>query len=355
MLNINIQKKFDAQEICINCEIKPAFTALFGPSGSGKTTTLNMVAGLLDPDAGQIVLNDRTLFCKTRKVNMPPQRRNVGYIFQESCLFPHLTIRQNLEFGWKKVPNDAHKFEFNDIVTEVGIERFLDRKPHSLSGGEKQRVALARALMASPDYLLLDEPLAALDISTKLSFLRFLKTIHERHQLPILYISHDLTDVINFADEVIVLDQGTVLGQGRPYSLLDKMSSPSLLNYIDVANIIEVEIESCQSVEGEIRVKSNNLHLILPDFKCHSGEKLQLNVPASEIILSIDEPHGLSASNIIPGRVTTLHHIGGRALVDVDTGIPFTVEVTSATVDKFKLKKGDDVFLIIKACSFKQL
>jgi len=355
MLSVNIQKKFAVNEICINCEIKPAFTALFGPSGAGKTTTLNMVAGLLNPDAGQIELSGRTLFCKTRKINLPPQRRNVGYIFQESCLFPHLTIRKNLEFGWKKVPKDAHKFEFDDIVAEVGIEHFLDRKPHSLSGGEKQRVTLARALMASPDYLLLDEPLAALDMSTKLSFLRFIKTVHERHQLPILYITHDLTDVINFADEVIVLNQGTVLDQGNPYALLDKMTAPSLLNYQGVANIIEVEIESHQPTDGEVRAKSNNLHLILPYFKCRSGEKLQLNVPASEIILSIYEPHGLSASNIIPGRVTTIHHVGSRALVDVDAGIPFTVEATSVTAKKFKLKKGDAVFLIIKACSFKQL
>ena len=122
-----------------------------------------------------------------------------------------------------------------------------------------------------------------------------------------------------------------------------------------MANIIEVEIESCQSADGEVRAKINNLRLILPDFKCRPGKKLQLNVPASEIILSISEPHGLSASNIIPGRVTTIHHVDSRALVDVDTGIPFTVEVTSATVNKFKLKNGDAVFLIIKACSFKQL
>ncbi|MFQ5825113.1 MAG: ATP-binding cassette domain-containing protein, partial [bacterium] len=202
MLKVNINKLISNFNIDFNVEIESAFTALFGPSGAGKTTTLNLIVGLMEPTRGEIILHDRILFSKEKKINIAPQNRHIGYIFQESRLFPHLTVKKNLEFGLHKIHENSRKFNFDEIVQVTGVGPLLNRVPEDLSGGEKQRVALARALLASPDYLLMDEPLAALDLPARLSFLKFLKKIHKQFDLPILYVSHDLSNVLNFADQV---------------------------------------------------------------------------------------------------------------------------------------------------------
>ncbi|MFQ5769246.1 MAG: ATP-binding cassette domain-containing protein, partial [bacterium] len=186
MLKVEIQKKIEKFSLDLDLEIRPAFTALFGPSGTGKTTTLNLIAGLIPPDRGEIVLDKRILFSQSAGINLSPQKRNIGYIFQESRLFPHLSVQQNLQFGMQKIAKNNRKFDLKKVVKIVGVQNLLNRTPEDLSGGEKQRVALARALLASPEYLLLDEPLAALDLPVRLSFLNFLKDIHKRFSIPIL-------------------------------------------------------------------------------------------------------------------------------------------------------------------------
>ena len=355
MLKINITKEIGDFKLALDVEITPAFTALFGPSGAGKTTTLNLIAGLSQPAQGEIALNNRLLFSGKRKINIRPQQRHIGYIFQESRLFPHLSVKNNLLFGYRKVPETDRRFQFEDIVAVTDVEHLLDRTPRYLSGGEKQRVALARALLASPEYLLMDEPLAALDLPTRLSFLNYLKRIHRDINIPILYISHDLANVLNFADDVIILKNGQKTGYGSPYALLDKMSAPPLVSQEDVPNIFEAEVLAHQEGEGLTIVKLGVLNIVLPKLHCRGGEKLLLNIPASEILLSREKPQSLSASNIFKGVITGIHQINGRVLVDVDVGMHFTVEIIPATINRLGLQKDEPIFLIIKASSFRKL
>lgn len=355
MLKINVKRQIADFIIELNLEIRSAFTALFGPSGSGKTTTLNLIAGLLQPTHGEIILDGRILFSDVKKINIAPQKRQIGYIFQESRLFPHLSVNKNLEFGFKRITASNRKFRFEEIVHMSGVAHLLNRMPGELSGGEKQRVALARALLASPDYLLMDEPLAALDLPVRLSFLNFLKRIHNQLVLPILYVSHDLTNVLNFADHVIILQNGGNIGYGPPYSLLDKMTAHPLVSGEDIANIFEVEIKSHHASNGLTMTATENLTFVLPHLEYAVGERILLNIPASEIIISNEEPKGLSASNIFAGRIMEIYHLGERILVDVNVGEPFTVEVVPLTIERLAMQKDSEVFLIIKASSFRRL
>ncbi len=354
MLHLRATKTLPNFRLEVGVEIQPAFTALFGPSGAGKTTTLNLIAGLDSPSNGEIHLDGKILFSKKDHVNLAPQQRDVGYIFQESRLFPHLSVKANLEFGLKRTPLKHRKFKFDEIVQATGVLEFLQRRPDSLSGGEKQRAALARALLASPDYLLLDEPLAALDLSARLSFLKFLRDIHRKFQLPILYVSHDLSNVLNFADAVVILKDGKSSGYGPPYALLDKMAAPPLVSREDIPNIFEVTVAAHQS-NGVTVAATGDLKFLLPHLTSAIGEKLLLNIPAAEIILAVEEPKNLSASNILSGVITDIRYLGERVLVEVQAGKKFTVEIVPATVERLSLRSGKPVFLIIKATSFRRL
>jgi molybdate transport system ATP-binding protein len=201
----------------------------------------------------------------------------------------------------------------------------------------------------------MDEPLAALDLPARLSFLKFLKSIHNRLDLPILYVSHDLANVLNFADQVIILQNGRNIGYGPPYALLNKMTAPPLISREDIPNIFEVEIMSHQASKGLTMASVENLTFVLPHLEIAVGEKILLNIPASEIILSREEPKGLSASNIFSGNITDIYHLGERILVHVNAGARFIVEVVPATIDRLNLRKDGQVFLIIKASSFRRL
>ncbi|MFQ5651373.1 MAG: molybdenum ABC transporter ATP-binding protein [bacterium] len=355
MLEIKIRKQLAAFSLRLDLALEPAFTALFGPSGSGKTTTLNLLAGLLTPDDGEIALDGRLLFSKEKKINLKPRARNLGYIFQESRLFPHLSVQQNLQFGLRRPSEHSRAFDFDEIVAVAGLAPLLPRMPGDLSGGEKQRAALARAILAAPDYLLMDEPLAALDQPVRLALLEFLKEVHERLALPILYVTHDLSNVINFADQVVVLKAGTQVGVGPPLALLDKMSAPPLVSREDIANIFQAEITAHDAAKGVTRVQAKGLELILPRLHAAVGENVLLNLPASEIILSVIQPQGLSASNIFRGQITAIHHIGERVFVAIAAGETFTVEIVQATVKRLALAVGKEVFLIFKASSFRRL
>ena len=355
MLSIHLHKQFGSFKLDIKCNIKQNFTALFGRSGAGKTTILNMIAGLCHPEEGSIKLHDRFLFDTRQDINMAPQQRGIGYIFQESRLFPHMTVRQNLEYGWKNVPEKRRKFQIDDIVEEMGLGVFLHRKPQNLSGGEKQRVAFARALLSSPDFLLMDEPLAALDQDTKLRFLLFLKKMLQNYQLPILYVSHDLINVINFADEIILIRNGQLLGQGPPNEMLDMMAGSESPNHQAIPNIFSAIVSKHDGERGLTHVTLSKLELLLPLIPDKIGNTITLNIPASEIILAKQKPNALSACNVLAGKLQAIHQPTGRFLAKVDIGIPLMVEITSGALKRLDIQKGDPLFLIIKASSFKKI
>jgi molybdate transport system ATP-binding protein len=186
---------------------RAGLTALFGPSGAGKTTVLDAIAGLIRPERGRISVGGAALFDSTAKMDLPPERRAVGYVFQESRLFPHRRVRDNLLFGWRLAPPERRTFALDDVVAFLGIAHLLDRMPRTLSGGEAQRVALGRALLSGPSFLLMDEPLSSLDAPRREEIMAVIERIRDELRLPILYVSHDRGEVERLAGEVIALDQ----------------------------------------------------------------------------------------------------------------------------------------------------
>lgn len=186
-------------------------TALFGPSGAGKSSVINMVAGLQRPDSGKIYIQGHCLFDSEKKVNLPPEKRNIGYVFQEGCLFPHLTVKANLLYGRKRKKLHGKSTDFNQVIDVLGIGHLLSRKPGTLSGGEKQRVAFGRAVLSNPDILLMDEPLASLDKKRKEEMLPFIKKLNTRFGIPILYVSHSLDEIHSLTSTILRLNDGKLV------------------------------------------------------------------------------------------------------------------------------------------------
>ncbi len=205
---------------------EPGVTALFGPSGAGKTSVINMVAGLLRPDAGRIAVNGLCLFDSGRGIDLPPERRRIGYVFQDGRLLPHLTVRANLAYGMRLTPAHQRFVTFDAVVDLLGIGHLLDRRPARLSGGEKQRVAIGRALLTSPAMLLMDEPLASLDAARKAEVLPFIMRLSREYTVPILYVSHMKGEILSLADRLVIMANGRVVACGDPGLLLSGSQPP---------------------------------------------------------------------------------------------------------------------------------
>jgi molybdate transport system ATP-binding protein len=214
MLSVDVEKKFGGFTVTARFESSGGVTALFGPSGAGKTTIVNMIAGLVEPDRGRIALGDDVLFDSATRINVPPPRRRIGYVFQEGRLFPHLSVRHNLDYGRRMngLPRDRAAME--RVVTMLEIEHLLSRRPGRLSGGERQRVAVGRALLMKPALLLLDEPLASLDAARKREILPYLERLRDEAKVPMVYVSHQAAEVRRIVKSVVKLDGGRVVATG---------------------------------------------------------------------------------------------------------------------------------------------
>jgi len=221
VLALEVEKQLGALTLAARFQIAGGVTALFGPSGAGKTSLVNMIAGLLKPDRGCIVLDDTTLFDAAKAINVPPHRRRIGYVFQEGRLFPHLSVRQNLDYGRRMSGGPRDPAQFERIASLLGITHLLQRRPRMLSGGERQRVAIGRALLMQPRLLLLDEPLASLDAGHKGEILPYLMRLRDQAAVPMVYVSHIAGELRQIATTVVRLDEGRVLAVGGLELLAD--------------------------------------------------------------------------------------------------------------------------------------
>lgn len=204
--DIDIARRLGGAEIVVTIRAGDGLTALFGPSGAGKTSVLNMLAGLLRPDRGRIAVTGTTLFDRDARINLPPEQRRAGYVFQDGRLFPHRRVRANLRYGERLAPEADRWIGFDDVVAFLGISHLLDRWPRTLSGGEAQRVAIGRALLSAPRFLLMDEPLASLDAARREEILQVIERVRDELRLPILYVSHDRAEVDRLATTVVEID-----------------------------------------------------------------------------------------------------------------------------------------------------
>lgn len=216
MISVDINKKLGNLDLSVKFDIyNNGVTAFYGPSGAGKTSIINMIAGLIDPDNGLISFNNIIFFSSDNKINIPTSKRNIGYIFQDSRLFPHLSIKSNLLYGVKKDCNKNLSYGFDDITSLLGITHLLDRMPSKLSGGEKQRVAIGRALLSKPNFLLMDEPFSSLDNNRKEELLNYITIISNDFNLPIFYVTHSIEEIIKVSSNVLIIENGKVVKYGN--------------------------------------------------------------------------------------------------------------------------------------------
>ncbi|WP_224962318.1 molybdenum ABC transporter ATP-binding protein [Geomonas subterranea] len=322
---------------------------VFGASGSGKSTLVSLIAGLLAPDEGEILLDGDCLFSSERGINLPPQERRIAIVFQDSCLFPHLTVEANLLYGYRRCPARQRRIDVKSLVSVLKLDGFLDRCVNRLSGGEKQRVALGRAILSNPRLLLMDESLSALDDGLKLQIIHYLKRVSEKFGIPYIFISHSLLEIRLLTDQVLAMGGGRVLGQTTPEQLARDRMGQSQVGYINL-----LQVEKLRKMGGlyvyrwgmeEIFVSAGN-----------DEPMAVLELSSRDIILFTRHPEAVSARNLLKCTVMDTFPSGNKVGVELRCGHETLIaEVVVQAADDLAIQARNEVYAVIKASSFRRL
>ena len=359
MISFDLKLKRYDFSLDVSGEFDDGITAIFGPSGAGKSTLLNCIAGSLRPDAGRIELDGGVVFSSVDAVWTAPDKRRIGIVYQDGALFPHLDVQGNIEFGYRLIPQAIRRFDPLDLAEFLGLSALLARKPGELSGGERQRVAIARALAISPGLLLLDEPLASLDAARRGSILNYLRRVHAEFKIPMIYVSHSITEVVSIASKAMLLRDGSVVGFDRPSALLlraaalgDVVATDPAAEYTRAErfeNILDGVIG--ESTGHSTMVRIGDLEISTRRQNRNPGEKIVVSLGASQIILASSMPQNLSARNIVKGTVAQVWSSDGLVFTQVDAGPKIIVEITENAMTELGVTVGNDVFLVFKSSS----
>lgn len=353
MLSLDVALNRGRFHLEAKLEFDEGVTGLFGPSGSGKSTVLGIVAGLVRPARGRIIMDSETLYDGAAGICLPPHRRRIGLVFQDSQLFPHYSVKGNLLYGFRHIPERERRFRFDDIVDLLALRPLLNAHPRRISGGEKQRVALGRSLLASPRLLLLDEPLAALDSGLKAQILPFLQRIRDELKLPMIFVSHALPEILHLTDRLVLMGQGRVLAAGR---LDEILRSESDAERFGPDNILPVTVETHDLEGGCTLARFRDLPLVLPLRTAQeAGRMAYVSVHRGEIALSRGTVPGLSIQNQWPGRITKIETRGTGVQVHLDVGAPLIAEISPRACRDLALLEGETVCALIKTRSFAYL
>jgi molybdate transport system ATP-binding protein len=334
---------------------------IFGPSGCGKSTLFRAIAGLVHPNGGHIILNGETLFDASRRIFVPPHQRNIGLVFQDARLFPHWSVEQNLRAGeCLKERIKGRPFDYSDIIDLLNIGHLVHRSVADLSGGEKQRIAIGRTLLAHPKLLLLDEPVTGLDISLKMQILPFLARIHQHLKIPMILISHDLGEVLQLTDQLLLMRDGSTVGYGPLDKLAQTPATLQELRGANLTNLISVRIKEHKKSRGitQLEVPKNpalRIGMEL-DEKLTIGKEINIGIAANQIALAAKRIDSISMQNQLPGQVLKIVHASDRSIchVETDAGILFA-EITPGTEQDLKLAEGSPIWALFKSMSIQRL
>ncbi|KQP94792.1 molybdenum ABC transporter ATP-binding protein [Methylobacterium sp. Leaf113] len=354
-ITVDLALKRDAFHLDAAFTAPPGLTVLFGRSGSGKSTVIACMAGLVRPDRGRIALDDQILLDTVRNIHVPTHRRRIGTVFQEARLIPHLSVRRNLAYGrwFARGLRDAAGLEPGAVIDLLGIGHLLDRQVVGLSGGESQRVAIGRALLSRPRLLLMDEPLAALDAERKAEILPLIERLRDIAGLPIVYVSHAVSEVARLANTIVVLEGGRIAAAGPAEAIL-RRGDLGAFHAAQAGALLDMVVEADVPNAGLTRLSGRAGRLLVPRLSQAVGTTVRIHVPARDVLLSLDDPRGLSARNRLCGHVSALHdQAEGAVLVEVDcSGAVLSARLTRASVQDLSLAPGTPVFAIIKSVAF---
>jgi molybdate transport system ATP-binding protein len=358
VIKLDVRRKVGRFTLEARYESSGDVTALFGPSGAGKTMLADMIAGLVRPDRGQINIAGETVFDSDKSINIRPEKRGVGYVFQEGRLFPHISVESNLCYGIAR-PGPGIEMKFADVVELLGLGPILKRMPHFLSGGERQRVAVGRALLSRPRLLLMDEPLASLDTARRSEILPFLESLRSQFSVPIVYVSHAMDEVARLADYLVLIDEGQVTASGPIGEVLGRLDLPGLGALADVGSILNLALET-QIEEDSLSVLTlNGARLVVPALDLPIGTAVRVRVQARDVAIALVRPEKISTLNILAGTITAIeaeHPEKARHQQDVliDVGAPLRARLTRKSVRDLGLKPGVEAFAVLKAVAVEQ-
>lgn len=337
----------------ISLEAPPGITILFGPSGAGKSTLLDCIAGLVRPDAGRIAIGDAVLFDSAAHADTPPQKRRIAYVFQSLSLFPHLTVEQNTAYGLENMPEQARRTRAGEILEAFRVEKLRNQRPGQISGGERQRIALARSLVTAPRALLLDEPLTGLDAELKAAIVDDLRAWNAAKRIPILYVTHSRDEVDALGERVIAIDNGRVVSHGAPMDVLDAPRRKRLAQAAGFENLLSGKVLDLREPDGVMRVRlgESKCEIEVPLGHASTGDRVQVAIRAGDILLASERPHGLSARNVLEGRLVSVEQRSTMCIARVDCGVTFVVHVTPGAVRALELAAEKQVWLVLKTHS----
>jgi molybdate transport system ATP-binding protein len=349
-LDIDIEHARGTFQLTARFVSQPGVTALFGRSGSGKTTLVDIVGGLIRPDRGRVTVDEQALVDTERGLFVPKYRRRIGYVFQDSRLFPHLSVRQNLLYGrWFMKGQGGTSGDVGSVVDLLGIGGLLDRRPESLSGGERQRVAIGRALLARPRVLLMDEPLASLDEARRAEILPYIERLRDNAGVPILYVSHSVAEVARLATTVVILGDGKVTAVGPVLDILP------LADGGDGGSVLDAVIERHEQPFHLTTLVSAAGRLHVPQLAAPVGASVRAYIRSRDVMLSLQPPQDISALNVLEGKVAGIAAAGAQADIRLDCGGAMLVSrITSKSVERLGLRPGRPVFAVIKSVSFER-
>ncbi|MDQ0499677.1 molybdate transport system ATP-binding protein [Pseudomonas marginalis] len=354
MIDVRLHLKYSAFALEVDLHLPGrGVTALYGHSGSGKTTCLRCIAGLERATDGFVQVNDEVWQDSRSGLFVPPHKRALGYVFQEASLFPHLSVRANLEFGLKRIPRAQRRVDMTQATELLGIGHLLERHPQHLSGGERQRIGIARALLTSPRLLLMDEPLAALDSKRKSEILPYLERLHDELDIPVLYVSHAQDEVARLADHIVLLSEGKALASGPIGETLARLDLPLALG--DDAGVVISGTVSAYDAHYQLlslQLPGSALHMRVAHAPLALGKALRIKVQARDVSLNVQAEEHSSILNRLP--VTVIQEIAAdnnaHVLVRLDAGgTPLLARITRFSRDQLQLHPGQTLWAQIKA------
>lgn len=354
MLTVAATKRRGGFALDVRFELPtPGVVALFGRSGCGKSTVIDIIAGLLRPDSGSIVLDDAVLLDTERRIDVPPERRRIGYVFQDTRLFPHLSVAANLRYAEKRALGPQY-VDLATVLRLLDIAPLMNRRIHQLSGGERQRVAIGRALLTQPKLLVLDEPLAALDEARRAEVLPYLEDLRDQLAIPMVYVTHDFSEVLRLATYLVVMEAGSVSGKGTLSEMSLHPRLRSIIGRDAVGAIIDGEVLGVDATSNLTRVRVGSGELNVPAGGYSVGTALRIQLLARDIIVSTEVPQHLSVRNNLEGTIVSIHDDDDSDLISIDIGAAnILARITKAATRDLSLRPGIKAWALVKSVSLR--
>lgn len=349
LLEVNIEKKFANFSSKVDFSINQGRTGIFGPSGSGKSTLMNLLSGLKQPDQGTITLNGRTLFNSEKGINLPPDKRRVGVVFQHAHLFPHMSVKNNLFYGCKRTASSKRKIDPQQLISVLQLETLMKRSISQLSGGEKQRVALGRTILTNPELILLDEPLTGLDDQLKFTIIPHLQRVFSEFSIPMLFISHNLQEMRMMTDNILVMEKGQITQQIGTEELARSSFGTGGRGYINL-----LELDQQEDLGDLFCYHWGKVRLMLVKTKHSTGGQFSLG--GRDILLFKKHPEAGSARNMLSCTVINTYQTDWLVGVELDCeGSTLIAEIVPQSVTEMGIKPGTKLVAVIKASAFQRL